>query len=256
MSEIPAPFPARRPARPVRAFVQGAYALYACSVFALLALAALLVVLCLPGLDRRRRIVRTSARWMLRLAGMRLTVVGLERIPAGQCVIVANHASYLDGPVFMAVLPPRFGFVIKREMAAVPVAATLLKRIGSEFVERFNRSKGAADTRRVLRNATNGHSLVFFPEGTFSKSPGLLRFHAGAFLTAIRAGCPVIPAVIRGTRTALPPTGFLPWPAALTIEFLPPVTVGEATAEGAVQLRERARAAILAHLDEPDLAAA
>ncbi len=97
----------------------------------------------------------------------------LERIPGGQCVVVANHASYLDGLVFTAALPPRFGFVIKREMESVPLAGALLRRLGSEFVERFNRHRGGADARRVLRTAVSGNSLVFFPEGTFDERPGL-----------------------------------------------------------------------------------
>ena len=83
-------------------------------------------------------------------------------------MVVANHASYLDGVVMAAALPPRFGFVIKREMNDVPVAGLLLRRIGSEFVDRFNRHKGGTDARRVLRTAASGHSLVFFPEGTFT----------------------------------------------------------------------------------------
>src|SRR4029077_17949110 len=112
-----------------------------------------------------------------------------------------------DGIVLTAALPPRFGFVIKREMATVPLAGAVLRRLGSEFVERFNRQRGAADARRVLRNASNGHSLVFFPEGTFTRTPGLLKFHTGAFATAMRAGCPVVPAVVRGTRRAFPAEG-------------------------------------------------
>jgi 1-acyl-sn-glycerol-3-phosphate acyltransferase len=171
--------------------------------------------------------------------------------------VVANHASYLDGLVFSAALPPRFGFVIKREMARVPLAGSMLRRIGSEFVERFNRRQGASDARRVLRNAVSGHSLVFFPEGTFSSRPGLLKFHAGAFITAARAGCPVVPAVVRGTRAALAPDRPLPRRALIEVEILPAVVATRTELEAAsAELRERARAAILSHLNEPDLAAA
>jgi 1-acyl-sn-glycerol-3-phosphate acyltransferase len=240
----------------MRTLLEVGYGIYAGLVFAVLSLATLIALVIVPGLERRRALTRATARAFLRAVGMPLTVMGLERLPAGQCVVVANHASYLDGPVFMAALPPRFGFVIKREMARVPLAGVLLRRIGSEFVERFERSQGAADARRLVRNAVNGDSLVFFPEGTFSPEPGLLKFHAGAFITAARAGCPVVPAVIRGTRWALTPGRLLPRPAHLTIEFLPPVNAAsEHTAAAAVQLREAARATILNRLNEPDLAA-
>jgi 1-acyl-sn-glycerol-3-phosphate acyltransferase len=230
------------------------YALYALAAFLVLGLTALLAALCLPGVYRRRAAARAVARAFLWVAGMPLTVRGLERLAPGQCIVVANHASYLDGLVFTAALPARFSFVIKREMSAVPLAGLFLRRIGSEFVERFDRNRGAADARRVLRNAASGHSLVFFPEGTFTRTPGLLKFHTGAFVTAARAGCPVMPAVVRGTRTALPPTGALPRPGRIEIDILPPIHAQPQAAEAAsVALRDRAREAILLALGEPDL---
>jgi len=235
--------------------MHGLYGLYAYVMFLVLGFTAL-AGMALPGLERRRAVARAMSRVLLRTTGMPLIVKSPERIPLGQCVIVSNHASYLDGVVFTAALPPRFGFVIKREMAGVPVAGTLLKRLGHEFVERFNRNRGGVDARRVLRTATSGNSLVFFPEGTFAAEPGLGKFHAGAFTVAVRAGCPVVPAVIRGTRHALPPKKGWPNPGPIEIEFLEPI-IADATAPdaAAVELRERARSAILDELKEPDLAA-
>ncbi|MGH8327693.1 MAG: lysophospholipid acyltransferase family protein, partial [Steroidobacteraceae bacterium] len=197
------------------------YAAYVYLVFACFGFTAFLGAHLLRDLKRRRMAARRSARLFLRFAGMPLTVAGLDHLPEGQCVVVANHQSYLDGLVFTAALPPRFGFVIKREMARVPLAGSTLERIGAEFVERFDRAQGAADARRVLRQAESGLSLVFFPEGTFSSQPGLLKFHAGAFHTAARAGCPIVPAIVRGTREALPPSGMLPHRSRIRVEFLP-----------------------------------
>jgi 1-acyl-sn-glycerol-3-phosphate acyltransferase len=231
-----------------------AYGIYAILAFLVLALCALLATLFLPGVHRRRGAARAFARAFLWVAGMPLTVRSLDRLPDGQCVVVSNHASYIDGVVFTAALPPRFGFVIKREMNNVPLAGLLLRRLGSEFVERFNRNRGAADARRVLRNAVSGNSLVFFPEGTFTRDPGLLKFHSGAFMTAARAGCPVVPATVKGTRVTLSPKGGLPRPGRIVVEILPPVTVAaERTDAAAAELRDRAREAILQELGEPDL---
>jgi 1-acyl-sn-glycerol-3-phosphate acyltransferase len=231
-----------------------AYALWAALAFLAVSLAALALLALLPGVQRRRAAARAVARLFLRLAGMPLTLSFAERIPAGQCVVVCNHASYLDGVVLTAALPARFAFVIKREMAAVPLAGALLRRLGSEFVERADHNRAAADARRVLRNAASGHSLVFFPEGTFTPTPGLLKFHTGAFASAARAGCPVVPAVVRGTRRALPPSGALPSPGRISLEILPSLTAEAAETEAAIlELRDRARAAILGALGEPDL---
>jgi 1-acyl-sn-glycerol-3-phosphate acyltransferase len=234
--------------------VRFAYGIYAVVLFLVLASCALLATLFLPRVHHRRAAARAAARAFLRLAGMPLTVRSLERLPLGQCVVVSNHVSYIDGVVFTAALPPRFGFVIKREMNSVPLVGLFLRRIGSEFVERFNRHRGASDARRVLRNAVGGKSLVFFPEGTFTRTPGLLKFHSGAFITAARVGCPVIPATVKGTRVTLSPKGGLPRPGRIVVEILPPVTVATDQSDAlAMELRDRAREAILGELGEPDL---
>ena len=105
----------------IRAPFRILYGLYTWTVFLILSLLALLGMLIVPGVDRRRRIARLTARTFLAAAGMRLRPVGLEGLPGESCIVVANHASYLDGVIMIAVLPPRFGFVIKKEMDRVPL---------------------------------------------------------------------------------------------------------------------------------------
>jgi len=232
------------------------YGAYSWIVFLLLALTSVLLVLLVPSLLGRRRAVSALARLCLSLLGLRISIAGLERLPAGQCVIVANHASYLDGIVFKAVLPPRFSFVIKREMDSVPLAGLLLRRIGSEFVDRSGRHRATADARRVLRSASEGRSLVFFPEGTFTATPGLAKFHSGAFVTAARAACPVVPVVIRGTRRALPNDALFPRPGRIEVEILGVLDIAGGDDDRLVtRLREESRRAILGRLGEPDLTA-
>jgi 1-acyl-sn-glycerol-3-phosphate acyltransferase len=236
------------------------YGVYAALLFLAVVVFALIGVILLPTLRLRRGTARIAARTFFAGAGMPVRLTGLGNIPEGQCVVVANHASYLDGVVMTAALPPRFGFVIKREMNDVPGAGLLLRRIGSEFVERFNRHKGATDARRVLRTAASGHSLVFFPEGTFTPEVGLGKFHTGAFAIAARAACPVVPTVILGTRRNMPATRILPRPGAIEVRFEAPITASAAGAAGehedaVIALRDRSRAVILAELGEPDLAA-
>ncbi|MGH8231005.1 MAG: lysophospholipid acyltransferase family protein, partial [Steroidobacteraceae bacterium] len=199
-----------------------AYGVLAWLQFVLMALVTVLVVLLVPGLARRRALVSAMARVSLYVAGMRVEAHGLERLPR-PCIVVANHCSYLDGVVLCAQLPCWFSFVIKREMAAVPVAGTLLRRIGAEFVARADRLRGARDARRLLRQAATGRALVFFPEGTFSTEVGLLHFHVGAFAAAARANVPVVPIAIRGTRHCLPPGRPWPRPGRIRVEALAPL---------------------------------
>ena len=171
--------------------------------------------------QNRRRVAGAAARLILRATGVPFRVEGLERLPRKPCIVVANHCSYIDGMAAIAALPPEFAFVIKKEMVKVPLASALLRRLGSEFVERHDRKLGAADARRVLKRAADGQSLVFFPEGTFSETRQIGPFLRGAFATAARAGLPVLLGDLRveiveiglpivaialhGTRAVLPP---------------------------------------------------
>jgi 1-acyl-sn-glycerol-3-phosphate acyltransferase len=168
-------------------------------------LIALAVTMLLPNLRHRRVVAGTLARTFLKLAAIPFTVDGLERLPDSPCVVIANHASYIDAIVIAAALPPDFAFVIKKEMMRVPLLGLLLRRIGSQFVERYDRHKGASDARRVLKLASTGQSLMFFPEGTFDETRQIGRFLGGAFTIAERARMPVVAVAIHGTRDVLPP---------------------------------------------------
>jgi 1-acyl-sn-glycerol-3-phosphate acyltransferase len=235
------------PAQVARVF----YAIWSLSTFAVLMLVAAVLALVVPWLSWRRAITRACARAWLVLACLHVRATGLGRLPEGSCVLVANHGSYLDGIVMKAALPPRFGFVIKREAASMPVVGLLLRRIGAEFVDRHTRGGRHRDARRVVERAEQGHSLVFFPEGTFDATIGLKRFHVGAFVAAARGGAPVVPAVIHGARRALPTDTYVPRPGRIVIEVLPAIGGRGETPE---QLRDAARAMIVDRLGEPDLA--
>jgi len=130
-----------------------------------------------------------------------------------------------------------------------------LKRIGSEFVDRFNRHGGGMDVRRLLKAADAGQALAFFPEGTFLAEPGLGKFHSGAFTIAARVNLAVVPLAIKGTRQVLPSGRFLPRPGRIDIHVLPligPMSDMKHT-EAVVHTRDLAHARILAELGEPDL---
>lgn len=230
------------------------YGSYAWVVFVLIALGLLLLLLFVPNVQRRRHYAGVAARLVMRCSFHPLHVTGVEHLPQGQCVVAANHASYIDAIVIKAVLPERFAYVVKREMAAVPLAGLLLELLGTEFVERFNRHRGGLDARRVLRTASGGQALLFFPEGTFVGEPGLLKFNNGAFKSAVAANCPVVPCVLRGTRRILPSPRFFPTPGRVEVEFLAPVLPNAdlPSEQQVAVLREYTRAAILRRLDEPD----
>ena len=195
---------------------------------------------------------RWGAKIFFFLIGSPVKLEGAEQLPRSPCVVVANHASYLDGIILTAALPPTFTFLIKHEMATFPFAGFLLKRIGSEFVDREKSSHRNRAARRLMKAAWRGDSLAFFPEGTFDDAPGLRPFQPGAFSSASRAKLPVAPIVIQGSRAKLPAGSWLCSPGPLSVRICPPID--PLVYDSAPALLQAARRAMLEWLGEPDLA--
>lgn len=229
------------------------YGVYAWTAFLVCVVIAILGALLLPGLERRRRWVSGAARASLALCGISSTLQDMETLPEGHCIVVANHASYIDGVILQAFLPPRFSYVIKGEMQNVPVVHFLLRRIGAKFVERFVASGSSRDARSLLKAAAAGESLAFFPEGTFVREPGLGRFRPGAFAAAIKGALPVVPVAIAGSRQILPCGTMLPRAGPLKVHILAPILPTDDAFSSSATLAELARQQLLAALDEPDL---
>ena len=202
-----------------------------------------------------------AARLFLRLVGAPLTVRGREHLPAGPHILVANHASYLDGILLVAALPGPYVFVAKRELREQFIPRVYLERLGAEFTERFDARQGSEDVQRLAEAVARGHSLAFFPEGTFRRAPGLMPFRLGAFAAAVRAGVPIVPVAIMGARAALPADGWLPRRGAIEIRLgapiAPPRALQAATDTrdafaATVELRDAVRAVILRECGEGD----
>jgi 1-acyl-sn-glycerol-3-phosphate acyltransferase len=233
--------------------VRAAYGGYAWATLVAIVIPTCVVLAVTPGVGRRRQVARGAARLFFAAIGSPVRVEGPASLPLYPCVVVANHASYLDGIILTAALPASFTYLIKQEMARVPVAGFVLRRLGSAFVDRGNHRDRHRSARTMVELASQGMALGFFPEGTFDAMPGLKPFQLGAFSAAARANLPVVPVVIQGARQKLPAGRFLPAPGPLRVRICEPV-VGGSTEISARVLLAGARRAMLAHLDEPDLA--
>jgi 1-acyl-sn-glycerol-3-phosphate acyltransferase len=238
----------------VTRLLHGLWGLFSWAIFLIFVVLSLLVVTFVPGLERRQRWTTKTSRGAFIFSGVPVEVNGLEHLPDGHCVVVANHASYVDGPLLKGYLPGRFSFVIKGELRKIPVVHFLLRRAGSKFVERFTAAGSTRDARQIVKAAQDGQSLVFFPEGTFIKEAGISKFRAGAFSAAIKGGMPVVPVAIFGTRRMMSAGQVLPRPGSIRIEILPPIPIDDPAFADNRQLAEAARQRILGIIDEPDLA--
>ncbi len=182
-------------------------------------------VVLLPGsrLARWRR-GRGLARAALRLLGIRLRVSGASHLEgAGPCVLVANHASYLDGPVLFAALPGPVGWVVKGELEGNRFLAPLLRALGVAFVHRLDHERSVADVASLTDRLRRGDTLGFFPEGTLHRMPGLLPFRLGAFSAAVEGGAAVVPVTIVGSRSALRDGQRIPHPGTISVRIGSPI---------------------------------
>ena len=242
-----------------------AYAAWAWTLFALLAPLGWVTVVTLPRLSWRWATLSALARFLAWASMTPLKVTGLDNLPRGprSAVVVANHSSYLDAYALVATIPHPISFVAKAEFTERFHSRLFLKRMHAETVERFDTKQGVKDSRRITAVAQEGKSLLYFPEGTFSRIPGLMPFHMGAFVTAEVAGLPVIPIAIRGTRSMLRAGSWLPRRGKITVTIgkaidtnqISSLTGGNAW-DTALKLRNAARGYILQHCGEPDLAGA
>lgn len=239
--------------RSTRSAERLAWACWAGAVFSFAGLGAWLTTMLLPDIALRRRAARTWARSATRLAGVHVRIEGIERLPASSAVlVVANHASYADSILLTAALPPRFGYVAKRELATAAMLGVMLRRLGAVFVERADAAGAVEDTAVLESHARAGEPLVVFPEGTFRRAPGVMPFKLGAFVVAAHTATPVIPVALIGTRSLLRPGQWLPRRTEVVIEVGLPIVASQHDWAAAVALRDAARHAILARVPEPD----
>ena len=234
--------------------VDHAFALYAWSLFLTLALLVWTLVALLPRRSWRWSVIRRASRLIIALTGVGFDVRGAGSIPGDRpVVLVSNHASYLDGLLLVAGLPGPFVFVAKSAFQKKFIPRTFLRRLGTVFVERFDPRYLSRDLERLTAAADAGSSLVFFPEGTFMRMPGLLPFRSGAFLTAAQNGMPVVPVALKGSRSLLRADSWFPRRVAIGIEVLAPVRAEGEGFDAALRLRDRVRALLLDACGEPDL---
>jgi acyl carrier protein len=231
--------------RIARRSLETAYAAYLWLLFSLAALVGSAVLCFIPTPARRDRWTHSVARLVVRLSGLELQVHG--KAPLEPAIFVANHASYVDSLILSALLPTGAHFAAKRELARVPLLGWLLGRTGTRFVERFD-AREAVEAARVLADAARaGEPLVVYPEGTFTREPGLRAFHMGAFMAAAQSGRPIVPVTVVGTRSVLRADTWLPRRHRIEIFIDAPMAPGGASWSDALALRDRARRVMLSH---------
>lgn len=191
------------------------------------------------------------AHLFLWLVGCPIHQEGRENLQHhGPMIYVANHTSYLDTLVLLAVLPSNILFVGKQELLKTKLIRTFINRLGHLTVDRMDFGKSIADTHIILQRLHEGHSIAIFPEGTFTYATGLRPFKSGAFKLAAETNTPICPVALNGTRHILRSGSALPTPGKITITYVEPLQPQGNDWQEVMRLRAKARIEIAKYCGE------
>ena len=189
---------------------------------------------------------RVWAWLILKTSGIRVKVEGLEHVnPAETVIFCVNHPSAMDIPILLANLTVQFRFVAKRELFLLPFLGWHLRRSGHIAVERGRPKEAMKGFEEAALKVRAGRSVVMFPEGSRSRTGAMLPFKSGSFYLAIRAGVPVVPITLNGTRYVLKPDTYHVRPGQTEMIVHEPIPTAGLVLDDVPSLSERVRTAIL-----------
>ncbi len=165
-------------------------------------------------------------------------------------VVVSNHLSNADIPL-ISNLPWEMKWVAKKELFDVPVLGRMMSMSGDISVDRASSNKRAGIFARCSFYLKRKCSVMFFPEGTRSRTGLLNSFSPGAFDLAIQENVPILPIVIDGTQDCLPKkTWVFKRAVQIKLKVLSPVDTSDLKSKDAKALMNRVRSSIADQLAE------
>ena len=200
-----------------------------------------------PTRHKQNAIARAWARVLLTVSRVKVRVEGLEKIKEdGSYVFVSNHLSYMDTPVALANIPVQFRFLAKRGLFQIPFMGWHLARAGHIPVPRGD-ARAAVKTMTLAAQVVREQkiSLLIFPEGGRSRKGEMRPFMEGAAYIAIRAGVPLVPIGLQGTREVLPYGSGNIRGGPVILRIGDPIPTNEATLRDRVHLTELLRERII-----------
>jgi 1-acyl-sn-glycerol-3-phosphate acyltransferase len=164
------------------------------------------------------------------LSGVFYRAKGKEHLVPGQpYIFVVNHNSFLDSPALVHTLDRPFKALGKQEILNYPVFGFIFRYIGVT-VDRSSLHSRKKSFELIKKKVQAGFHIVIFPEGTMNDGSTLLNpFYEGAFRLAAITQIPVVPVAIHNSRQVLSRLWRLR-PGTVTVQFAPPLPVGNASA--------------------------
>jgi 1-acyl-sn-glycerol-3-phosphate acyltransferase len=176
--------------------------------------------------------------YLMRLVGVKVRIVGRERIPAGACLFVANHTSSADAPAVVGAIPRRVAILLKESLFKWPIAGQAFTLAGFIPVKRSERESAIASVDKATQSMRDGQSFLIYPEGTRSPDGRLQTFKKGAVVMAIKAGVPIVPIACSGAHKVMRKRSLKIYPGEILVEFLKPIEASQYSFEQRDELND------------------
>ena len=172
--------------------------------------------------------------------------------PKKTYVMVANHRSQLDIPLYALACKNTFRFLAKAELAKIPLMGFIIRKLYMT-VNRADRADRNKSLEVMKRSLDENISVFLCPEGTRNRydDPPLLDFRDGAFRLAVLTKTPIAPLTVLNTGeklSPLRPAELSPGP--IYAVWDEPIDTSEMTMEDVPALKEKVRALMIGHLEE------
>lgn len=160
----------------------------------------------------------------VKLLGIRVIAEGLDRLdPQGTYVFMSNHASNVDPPILMPLIPRRTSVLVKAELMRIPIFGHAMRIARLVPVERGNRERAISSLDTAAKVLRDGINLMVYVEGTRSPDGRLLPFKRGPFYLAVDNSVPIVPVTIVGSHAAMPKGRLAVQPGTVTVVFHEPL---------------------------------
>jgi 1-acyl-sn-glycerol-3-phosphate acyltransferase len=199
--------------------------------------------------------IYASLRWLMRamtrtyLTGL-FHMAGVENVPrTGPIIVCPSHSGTLDPPMVPAFTPRGDSWnMAKSEYFKGGIVEVLFRWYHAFPVVRHSADRAALKRSFDLLKA--GHALIIYPEGTRVESGVLANPEPGAGFLAQKAGCPVVPVGLSGTRECLPKGAHWPRRVPVSITFGKPFLVASKRPDGSRISHQEAADAIMVEIAE------
>ena len=187
-------------------------------------------------------VIRLWAKGILKVAGVTVTVHGVEKLDPNQpYIFISNHQSAFDILSHVVSIPGTMRFIAKKELFRIPVFAQAMRTVGMISIDRGNSKKARESLDKAIDILRSGVSVIIYPEGTRSTTGEIKPFKKGGFILALKSGLPIVPTVITGSVNILKKKSFHVNRGDIHVYFLDPVDVSHYSFETRNKLVKKVR---------------